>query len=237
MSETAFGEKQGPRLSRMAALTAVLSFLSGSSGFLVVWWAVSNPYQRPGDLAGTTLGFFLNVGLLIAAISPVVAMLLGIVAATRIHRSQGKLKGLGLANMGMALGFISLFLIIFIPNFLTANRRSRRSIAASDAKTAVNRAIVYASDNGVYPTSIKVLREGEIVYCACPYTDRWGNDYVLSPVLTQGSEPKEGDNVYVFSRGPKGTGVYPRPFTSDTGPDGSVGYSSVHGRWGYPKKQ
>ncbi len=233
MSETAVGEKQGPRLSRMA----VISFLSGPASWPVLLWAISNPSQRPVDLAGTPLGFLLNMGLMIGLISPLVAMVVGGVAALRIRRSQGRLKGLRLANMGMALGFISLFLIIFIPNFLTANRRSRRSIAASDAKTAVNRAIVYASDNGVYPTSIKVLREGEIVYCACPYTDRWGNDYVLSPVLTQGSEPKEGDNVYVFSRGPKGTGVYPRPFTSDTGPDGSVGYSSVHGRWGYPKKQ
>jgi len=237
MSETAVGEKQGQRLSRMAALTAVLSFLSGSSGFLVVWWAVSNPYQRPGDLAGTTLGFLLNISTMIALIGPLVAIVMGCVAMFRIRGSQGKLKGLGLANTGVALGFICLFLLIAIPNFLQVSRRSRRSIAASDAKTAVTRAMVYASDNGVYPTSIKVLREGEIVYCACPYTDPWGNDYVLSPVLTQGSEPKEDDNVYVFSRGPKGTGVYPRPFTSDTGPDGSVGYSSVDGSWGYPKKQ
>ncbi len=138
---------------------------------------------------------------------------------------------------GLPLIVTVIICVIAIPNLLTSGRRSRSGSAASDAKTAVTQAIVYASDNGVYPTSIKVLREGEIVYCACPYTDRWGNDYVLSPVLTQGSEPKEGDNVYVFSRGPKGTGVYPRPFTSDTGPDGSVGYSSVHGRWGYPKKQ
>ncbi len=226
MSETAVGEKQGARLSWMA----VISFLSGPAGLLLIWW-------KPGDLAGTPLGLFLKVVLLIVLISPVVAIVLGAVAAFLIQGSQGKLKGLGLATMGAALGFISLFLLIFIPNLQTASRRSRRSIAASDAKTAVTQAIVYASDNGVYPTSIKVLREGEIVYCACPYTDRWGNDYVLSPVLTQGSEPKEGDNVYVYSRGPKGTGVYPRPFTSDTGPDGSVGYSSVHGRWGYPKKQ
>jgi type II secretory pathway pseudopilin PulG len=226
MSETTGGEKQGARLSRVA----VLAFLSGPAGLILLW-------LLSGELAGTPLGIFLKLVLLIVLISPVVAMVLGIVAATRIHRSQGRLKGRGFANMGVALGFISLFLLILIPNLQTASRRSRRSIAASDAKTAVTQAIVYASDNGVYPTSIKVLREGEIVYCACPYTDRWGNDYVLSPVLTQGSEPKEGDNVYVYSRGPEGTGVYPRPFTSDTGPDGSVGYSSVHGRWGYPKKQ
>ena len=88
---------------------------------------------------------------------------------------------------------------------------------------------MYAKDNGVYPTSITVLREGDVVYCACPDKDPWGNDYVLSPLLTQGGTPKEGDNLYVYSRGPKGTGVYPSPFTSDTGHDGAVGWSSVDG--------
>ncbi|MEE9138200.1 MAG: hypothetical protein V3V07_06605 [candidate division NC10 bacterium] len=220
MSETTYGEKQAPRLSRMA----VLAFLSGPAGLLLIWW-------KPGDLAGTPLGLFLKVVLLIVLISPVAAIVLGAVAAFRIQGSQGKLKGLGLATMGAALGFISLFLLIFIPNLQTASRRSRRSIAASDAKIAVTEAIVYASDNGVYPTSIKVLREGEIVYCPCPDKDPWGNDYVLPPVLTEGRTPREGDNVYVYSRGPKGTGVYPQPFTHDTGEDGSVGYSSVDGEF------
>ncbi len=103
---------------------------------------------------------------------------------------------------------------------------------AGETKTAVTQAMVYAGDYGVYPTSIKVLREGEIRYCACPDKDPWGNDYVLSPLLTQGRTPREGDDVHVYSRGPKGTGVYPSPFTSDTGPDGAIGYSSADGTFG-----
>jgi len=101
--------------------------------------------------------------------------------------------------------------------------------AAGDTMIAVTQAIKYAQDKGVYPTSINALREGEIVYCACRDKDPWGNDYVLSPLLTEGRTPKEGDNVYVYSRGPIGKGVYPQPFTSDTGEDGSIGYSSVDG--------
>lgn len=107
--------------------------------------------------------------------------------------------------------------------------RSRYSSAASDAKTAVVQATVYANDKGVYPTGMKVLRESG--YANVPDKDPWGNDWVLSPVLTQGSKPREGDEVYVYSKGPKGTGTYPTPFTSDTGRDGSVGYSSVYGSW------
>ncbi len=222
--------KKGVKGSRLSCM-AVISFLSWTASWPVLLWVISNPSQRPVDLAGTPLGFLLNMGLMIGLISPLVAMVVGGVAAFRIRRSQGRLKGLRLANMGIALGFISLFLIIAIPNYMTAGRRSKSSRAASDAKTAVTQAMVYASDYGVYPTSIKVLREGEIVYCACPYKDPWGNDWVLSPVLTDGRTPREGDNVYVYSRGPKGTGVYPQPFTSKAGEGGSVGYSSVYGSW------
>ncbi len=92
--------------------------------------------------------------------------------------------------------------------------------------------MVYASDHGVYPTSITVLREGEIKYTVIPDKDPWGNDYVLAPVLTEGTTPTEGDNVYVYSRGSKGTGVYPQPFAHNTGEDGAIGYSSVDGRFG-----
>ena len=69
-------------------------------------------------------------------------------------------------------------------------------------------------------------------YYNIPDKDPWGNDYVLAPVLTEGRTPTEGDNVYVYSRGPKGTGVYPQPFTHNTGEDGPIGYSSVDGRFG-----
>ncbi len=99
---------------------------------------------------------------------------------------------------------------------------------AGDTKDAVTQAMVYASDHGVYPTSITVLCEGEIKYTVIPDKDPWGNDYVLSPVLIEGRTPTGGDNVYVYSRGAEGTGVYPD--AKDSG-DGSVGYSSVDGSW------
>ncbi len=109
---------------------------------------------------------------------------------------------------------------------ITAPRRARYSRAASDAKNAVYVAAEYVKDHGVYPTSITVLVEER--YAALSDKDPWGNDYVLSPVLTESRRPQEGDNVYVYSRGAEGTGVYP---DSEEGGDGSVGYSSVDGSW------
>lgn len=101
--------------------------------------------------------------------------------------------------------------------------------ALSYTKTAVTQAIVYANDKNVYPTGLKVLRDSG--YANVPDTDPWNSPYVLAPVLTSGAKPRDGDDVYIYSKGPKGTGTYRRPFTLNTGEDGSVGYSSLYGPW------
>lgn len=132
----------------------------------------------------------------------------------------------------IVIPIIGVLAAIAIPKVLMAGRIARDSRIAGETKHAVTQAIVYAKDKGVYPTSITVLREED--YTALSDKDPWGNEWVLSPVLTRGGIPREGDNVYVFSTGPKGTGLYPEPFTHDTGEDGSIGYSSVHESWGYP---
>lgn len=98
--------------------------------------------------------------------------------------------------------------------------------AASDAKTAVLQAIVYAKDKGVYPSSLKVLRDGG--YASVLDTDRWGNPYILSPQLRQGAKPNEADDIYIYSRGPRGTGQY-RQNVFNTGKNDAVGYSSLYG--------
>jgi len=59
----------------------------------------------------------------------------------------------------------------------------------------------------------------------------WGYRGVLSPQFSEGSKPRADDDVYVYSKGPKGTGTYLRPFTPNTGRDGSVDYSSLYGSW------
>jgi type II secretory pathway pseudopilin PulG len=129
----------------------------------------------------------------------------------------------------IVIAIMGVLAAIAIPNLLMAPRGARDSRIAGDTKHTVTQAIVYAKDKGVYPTSITVLREGG--YTALSDKDLWGNEWVLSPVLTRGGIPREGDNVYVFSTGPEGTGVYPEPFTHDTGENESIGYSSVHGSW------
>lgn len=61
--------------------------------------------------------------------------------------------------------------------------------------------------------------------------DRWQSPYQLSPALLGGGPALSGQDVYVFSKGASGAGVYPDPFLAYSGPGGSVGYSSVYGAW------
>ena len=109
--------------------------------------------------------------------------------------TERKVGRSGLLEAAAAWGVIFLLAAISIPGLKTAQTRAWYSHAAGDTKTAVTQAIVYANDNGVYPTSMKVLREEG--YAPVRDKDSWGNDYVLSPLLTEGRTPKEGDNVYV----------------------------------------
>lgn len=99
-------------------------------------------------------------------------------------------------------------------------------MAASDAKTAVTQGLVYTADTGAYPPSIRVLREKG--YANLRDTDPWGNPWMLAPVLTEGRKPQPGDDVYVYSKGPCGTGTY-QPGQTNTGKCGAIGYSSIHG--------
>jgi type II secretory pathway pseudopilin PulG len=168
-----------------------------------------------------------------------VAVGLAVIARIRIARGPRWLKGKGLAVGVMVLAVLE---SIVIPNLLPAGRRSMHSLAASDAKTAVTQAIVFANDKGVYPTSLKVLHEAgyysSFFYSNWsspdPDNDPWGNPYVLSPLLTQGAKPKPDDHVWVCSKGPGRTGLCGWPPLEGPPPEtegGSVGYSSIYGSW------
>lgn len=136
--------------------------------------------------------------------------------------------GVLLIVLSILLGWAGILLLTDQGNKAKATR------AVSDAKTAVTQSIVYANDHKASPTSMKALRDAG--YANIADKDPWSREWVLSPVLTQGGAPKAGDDVYVYSKGPCGTGTYEptrwRKFPGgylDTGKCGAVGYSSIHG--------
>lgn len=131
----------------------------------------------------------------------------------------------------LVIGFLA---AVIIPNYLSRSHRLQNESAISDTKTAVTQAIVFANDKGVYPASLKAMRNSG--YANVPDTDPWKSAYVLSSVFTRSGTPQQKDDVYVYSKGRCGTGTYeptrwrkdPRGYL-DTGQCGAVGYSSLLG--------
>ncbi len=138
-------------------------------------------------------------------------------------------KGFTLIELLIGVAIVSLLAMIAIPNVMKANRKARYGRAAADSKTATTSAVTYVLDKNVYPTSLAVLRANG--YGGVGDLDPWKNSYELSPALLGGGPALSGQDIYVFSKGASGTGVYPTPFAAYSGAGGSVGYSSVYGAW------
>jgi len=137
-------------------------------------------------------------------------------------------RGVTLIELLIAAVLLGILTAIAIPNVLSAQKRSQYAQAAADTKTATTQAIVYSNERNQNPGTIAALHNAG--YTNIKDTDPWGQPWVYSPAFADTASPATQGEMGVCSRGPENTGdcTFPQ-INPETGPNGSVGYSSIYG--------
>ncbi len=94
------------------------------------------PVCQPQDLEG---GRELTALVPVAAMTPLVAILLGTVAALRIKLSRGQLVGSWCAQLSVTLGLLSLLTLMAMPRFLIFQQQGRQNKAFQTVQRAQER--------------------------------------------------------------------------------------------------
>lgn len=96
----------------------------------------------------------LVLGLLSVAILPAIpAVILGVLAWRKISRSNGRLRGKGLAVTGICTAILLLFVGILLPAILAARKSVRHSYSLRNVKQIVFSMHGYEEANGTFPVA------------------------------------------------------------------------------------
>jgi len=208
----------GPRTSGLAigSLVVGLAGLCTGGGMFIIGLMLTGADFFPGLLV-------ILAAPCVCGVASAVAVLLGIVALRRVHRSGGALGGTGLAVAGIVVSGLSLLLAL-----LSAAALVHFWLALDDTSTfmdyeirrsierAANALEMYNLDVGHYPTEaeggLEALRAGPPgagdawagPYLEEPPTDGWGNPLHYEPPDPDHLNDFRGHTYRIWSVGPDG---------------------------------
>ncbi len=134
------------------------------------------PYQPPApppvqETSGKAIASLISgiAGLvtLILFVPGLLAIIFGHIARGEIRRSQGRLKGDGMALSGLIMGYITVaglpFILIIaaiaIPNLLVARQSANEASAVANLRSINSEVVNYRSLNNKYPESLAELEK------------------------------------------------------------------------------
>lgn len=151
-------------------------------------------------IASLMLGILSPFMLLIPAIP---AIITGVISLVKIRKSEGKLKGRGLAVIGTAVSII--LLALFLPTIFAVSAFAERLICTGNMKGLVNVMNAYAFDyDDKYPTGSKwcdlLITEADtsMKYFVCPGDDQGQCNYALNVNALRLGKDAPSDMVLMF---------------------------------------
>lgn len=131
-----------------------------------------------------------GIGSLLICFATIPAVILGIVGLTKIKKSNGALKGNGLAITGLVMGVImmafwvivGIIAAIAIPGMIQIREKAHGLRAKNEMRSIVTSLETYYVDNGAYPTDAQGLQilvknnQGQSYLDTIP-NDSWGRPY------------------------------------------------------------
>ena len=148
---------------------------------------------QTSGMAITALVFGI-LSLFTCGITSIPAIILGHMAHGKINRSNGKLKGGGLAIAGFSIGYVFLILLvpllvsILMPALGRAREMAKRIVCASNLKTVSVGITLYQNDyDNALPDTLETLIDTE--------------DLTASIFVCPSSDHIEGENSYIYRGG------------------------------------
>jgi len=129
------------------------------------------PGERPSKTSGLAIASLILGVLIVVPLAPLVGVILGIVALSKISASGGTLGGKGLAITGIVLGgfffivscLVAPLALVLVPEFRTAGKKVQAIASRNNMQMLGQAILTYQADYDTMPANLQVLVDEQYV--------------------------------------------------------------------------